>query len=95
MCLCADKKCKHYSDSELLNEEVKKLENDRAEQMKDRIKPLPDSSGMDEEQLKQLCRELHAAIDKVNSVHSPHIPFIYSWRKYVVGNCDFASSKNQ
>merc|ERR1739848_157465 len=39
---------------ELLNDEVKKLENDRADQMKDRIKPLPESSGMDEEQLKQL-----------------------------------------
>merc|ERR1712193_241960 len=51
---------------ELLNDEVKKLENDRADQMKDRIKPLPDSSGMDEEQLKQLCRELHAAIDKAD-----------------------------
>ena len=31
----------------------------------DRIKPLPSTEGMDDEQLRQLARELHAAIDKV------------------------------
>ena len=67
-------------NSELLNDEVKKLENERADQMKDRIKPLPESSGMDEEQLKQLCRELHAAIDKVK--HIPCIPLCYHMRYY-------------
>ena len=33
----------------------------------DRIKPLPSTEGMDDEQLRQLARELHAAIDKVLS----------------------------
>ena len=33
----------------------------------DRIKPLPSTEGMDDEQLRQLARELHAAIDKVFS----------------------------
>ena len=33
----------------------------------DRIKPLPSTEGMDDEQLRQLARELHAAIDKVIS----------------------------
>ena len=33
----------------------------------DRIKPLPSTEGMDDEQLRQLARELHAAIDKVQS----------------------------
>ena len=31
----------------------------------DRIKPLPSTEGMDDEQLRQLARELHSAIDKV------------------------------
>jgi len=50
----------------MLKDEENKLNDSRAEAMKDRIKPLPESSGLDEEQLKQLCRELHAAIDKVH-----------------------------
>ena len=33
---------------------------------KETLKPLPSCDGMDDEQLRQLARELHAAIDKVS-----------------------------
>jgi hypothetical protein len=48
--------------------ETSKLEADRKEIMKERLRPLPSAAGLDDEQLKQLCRELHAAIDKVDIV---------------------------
>ncbi|CAG5104731.1 Oidioi.mRNA.OKI2018_I69.chr1.g1490.t1.cds [Oikopleura dioica] len=51
---------------ELLAEEASALASAREETLKERVKPLPEYTSMDEEQLKQLCRELHAAIDKAD-----------------------------
>ena len=58
-------------------EEEKKQSNDRADMMKERIKPLPESAGLDDEQLRQLCRELHAAIDKVSYKYLSQHRLIY------------------
>ncbi|CBY30613.1 unnamed protein product [Oikopleura dioica] len=51
---------------ELLASEVAANSSARDEALQERVKPLPDYASMDEEQLKQLCRELHASIDKAD-----------------------------
>ena len=50
---------------ELLAADQKRIADESAAAITDRIKPLPSTDGLDDEQLKQLARELHAAIDKV------------------------------
>ena len=42
-------------NSELLQAEENKLAEDAKAAMADRIKPLPSTDGLDDEQLKQLC----------------------------------------
>ena len=54
-----------YAPKELLAAEQKRIAEESAAAIADRIKPLPSTDGLDDEQLKQLARELHAAIDKV------------------------------
>ena len=54
-----------HSIKELLAAEQKRIAEESAAAIADRIKPLPSTDGLDDEQLKQLARELHAAIDKV------------------------------
>ena len=51
--------------SELIAAEKAKMDEESKSAIGDRIKPLPSTEGMDDEQLRQLARELHAAIDKV------------------------------
>merc|ERR1739838_1168762 len=51
---------------ELLAAEQKRIADESAAAIADRIKPLPSTDGLDDEQLKQLARELHAAIDKAD-----------------------------
>merc|ERR1712168_1727680 len=49
---------------ELIAAEKAKMDEESKSAIGDRIKPLPSTEGMDDEQLRQLARELHAAIDK-------------------------------
>merc|ERR1711915_343991 len=51
---------------ELIAAEKAKMDEESKSAIGDRIKPLPSCEGMDEEQLRQLARELHAAIDKAD-----------------------------
>ena len=52
---------------ELVAADKARIQSESAAAIADRIKPLPSTDGLDDEQLKQLARELHAAIDKVQS----------------------------
>lgn len=52
---------------ELVAADKARIQSESAAAIADRIKPLPSTDGLDDEQLKQLARELHAAIDKVTS----------------------------
>merc|ERR1711917_36416 len=51
---------------ELIAAEKAKMDEESKSAIGDRIKPLPSTEGMDDEQLRQLARELHAAIDKAD-----------------------------
>merc|ERR1712168_336911 len=51
---------------ELIAAEKAKMDEESKSAIGDRIKPLPSTDGLDDEQLKQLARELHAAIDKAD-----------------------------
>ena len=53
-------------------EERSRVEAESKAAMSERIKPLPSLEGMEDEQLKQLARELHAAIDKVSGEQTAH-----------------------
>jgi len=53
---------------EELQKEAERKAAKKKEVLSERITPLPDMSGMSDEELKQLCREIHAKIDKTDDL---------------------------
>jgi len=53
---------------EELSKEAERKAARKKEVLSERILPLPDMSGMNDEELKQLCREIHAKIDKTDDL---------------------------
>merc|ERR1712157_465071 len=71
---------------ELIAAEKAKMDEESKSSIGDRIKPLPSTEGMDDEQLRQLARELHAAIDKADEQRYDHATRLIRQRKKLMNS---------